>query len=199
MIEKIEDYINCRILSLNTEEIKQSCYSMAEFIEDKFSSNDQTYKDPNSPITTNLFQSYNLMLYPLPGFHDLFTKIKETFYSIRVRENISYEKFYIQCWLNVYNAGEKLEWHDHWHPKFQAWHGFYCVDVGDSSTIYKIPNGKEVEIKSKNNLLVISKSDGDLHRSSDWNESYPRITIAFDIVPDHWIRWNSNINHWIPL
>jgi len=199
MIETIEDYINLKNLSLNTDEIKKSCYDMADYIKKNFGSTHQFYKDPKSPITTNLFNSYNLMLYPLPGFYDLFTQIKETFHSIRVRENISYEKFYMQCWLNFYNNGQKLQWHHHWAPQFQAWHGFYCVDVGESSTIYRIPNGKEIEVKSENNLLVLSKSDGDTHKSSDWNETYPRITIAFDIVPEYSLQWDSNINHWIPI
>lgn len=199
-ISLVNNYINTRTLDLDIEQIKSSCDLMQKFIGDKFTGSDEFYKDDTSPITTNLFTSYNLMLYPLPGFHDLFNEIKETFHAVRNYNNISYDKFYMQCWLNVYKAGQHLEWHDHWHPKFQAWHGFYCVNVGDSKTTYKLPNNEIVDIKSEENLLVLSKSDGDLHKSSEWQDlDNDRITIAFDIVPDHWIRWDSNVNHWIPI
>ena len=57
-----------------------------------------------------------------------------------------------------------------------------------------------VKIESKDNLLVIGKSDNDKHRSSVWNQDTPRITIAFDILPVSSIYKEFNtLNHWIPI
>lgn len=53
---------------------------------------------------------------------------------------------------------------------------------------------------SENNLLVISKSDGDSHKSSEWLfDDRIRVTIAFDIVPKEFINYDSWLNHWIPI
>ena len=60
---------------------------------------------------------------------------------------------------------------------------------------------EEIDIISKNNLLVISPSAGDQHRTWPWEgNGEPRITIAFDIVPES--KFPSAIdkmNHWIPI
>jgi predicted RNA binding protein YcfA (HicA-like mRNA interferase family) len=111
------------------------------------------------------------------------------------------EQFYIQCWLNFYRKGEFIDWHAHWDPHYKSWHGFYCVSGKGSHTTYKLPpdHKKEVVIPTVMNQIVLSKSDGDIHRSSDWKEDYPRITIAFDIVPGKMISESRWINHWIPI
>jgi hypothetical protein len=94
-----------------------------------------------------------------------------------------------------------------WQPEYESWHGFYCIDVEpDSYTTYRVfgrvPEKDDIVIHSKDNLLVISKSDGDFHRSSKWeNEDKPRITVAFDIIPSHKLVEGNHVslNHWIPI
>jgi hypothetical protein len=113
----------------------------------------------------------------------------------------------MQAWLNVYRTGEFIDWHSHWPAEFESWHGFYCVDVEpNSSTTYrlfgKIPEKDDIVVTSQDNLLVISRSDGDYHRSSEWNNpDKPRITVAFDIIPMSKLyeRRNYEKNHWIPI
>jgi hypothetical protein len=76
------------------------------------------------------------------------------------------------------------------------------VNVKDSITSYRIPpNGGLININCADDLLVISKSDGDTHCTSDWtHENDKRITIAFDIVPAPFIASQKMLlNHWIPL
>jgi hypothetical protein len=195
----LDNYIHTRDLSLDLDQIKKSCGKLENYVKENFKDNTEWYKDLSSPESTNLFKSYNLFLYPLWGFHNLFTDIQSTFHEIRKLNKISHDKFYIQSWVNVYRKGQYIDWHDHWEPQFKAWHGFYCVDVGDSSTTYKLMDNTIIDVRSRDNLLVLSKSDGDLHKSSEWNLDNPRITIAFDIVPDYSINWDSNQNHWIPI
>ena len=66
-----------------------------------------------------------------------------------------------------------------------------------------ISSGTNIEIQSKNDLLVLSKSENDVHRSSEWMYDHPRITLAFDIVPTKMLFENNKTfmlkNHWIPI
>jgi hypothetical protein len=168
-------------------------------------------------------------LYPLPAIHELYFEIQNYFrFATESYFKEPYkEKHFIQCWLNVYNKGDFIDWHHHdWNSnrpnKPRAWHGFFCVDVEpNSKTSYKWKGVNEViDIQSKNGLMVMGISDGDVHKSSAWNEDNPRITIAFDIVPEKHIFYDdgrSNLvkflnnnnspkeiiqaytNHWVPI
>jgi hypothetical protein len=192
-----ENYLFTTQLRLDVNQIRRSCYDMNEIIKNNFS-NDEHYYTGIAAETTKLYGSYNILMYPYTGFYELFQEIKTTFLELA---NPS-EPYYIQSWLNVYNKGDYIDWHYHYPEGMKVWHGFYCVSVGDneSSTLYRIPNLEEIEIKSVNNLLVIGKSDGDYHKSTEWaNPNKPRITIAFDIVPKSKIDPEKNLNHWIPL
>jgi hypothetical protein len=203
------DYVWTRELNLKTDIIKKTCIDMEEFISDNFKESAETlptYKNSDgstSPFTTNAYSSYNLLLYPRPGLHDLYKSIRETFNLIKRKSNIKYDEFYIQCWLNMYEAGQKLDWHGHYPPECKAWHGFYCVNVKDSVTSYELENRTLIDVKCKDNLLVISKSDGDKHKTSEWTDvENKRITIAFDIIPGPVIGAPNQkllLNHWIPL
>ena len=114
---------------------------------------------------------------------------------------MSVRYYMIKCWLNVFRKGEKVDWHNHWPAYKKVWHGFYCVQVGDSFTEYKIPKVNNiVKVKSKEGLLVVGKSEDDQHRSSPWNEEQrPRITVAFDIVPIDSVDNELRVNHFIPF
>ena len=203
-IQLHNDYVYTRQLDLNLAEQKYAARTMYEYIMTNFTSNRETdYNKGMAPQTTSLYAQYNYFLYPIPGLHELFEKVKETFHACHSAN----EPFYIQAWLNVYRAGEFIEWHSHWPPEFESWHGFYCVDVEpDSSTTYRlfgrIPEKDDIVVPSRDNLLVLSRSDGDNHRSSEWtHKDRPRITVAFDIIPISKLydRRNYEKNHWIPI
>jgi hypothetical protein len=148
-----------------------------------------------APLTTQGFEHYNLLMYPFDGFHSLYFEIQQLFQQF----NKSNEKYYIRCWLNMYEKGNFVDWHDHFPTKSGSWHGFFCVDCEPSKTTYRLPNILElVDIVSENNLLVLSKSDGDQHRTWPWEYAdRDRITIAFDIVPASYT--GEFLNHWIPI
>jgi hypothetical protein len=196
-----EDYVITNKLNLDLIGMKNSCHLMYDIINKKFNTDkiQGGYKDNSglSPLSTNLFNQYNLLLYTFEGFHELYNEIKYMFNQC----NPSTKKYYIQCWLNIYKKGNFIDWHNHWLPEFNTWHGFYCVDCEPSKTTYKIPNVSDpLDIVSENNLLVMSRSDGDQHRTWPWeNEDKDRITIAFDIVPANQVDNNNWVNHWIPI
>jgi hypothetical protein len=197
-IALVEDYVYTTKLDLNLVTITDSCYQMYDYIKHNFSDKPKDYSG-QSTMTTGVYAHYNVLLYPLREFHSLYENIKMMFHAINDRPD---EKFYMQCWLNFYRKGEFIDWHAHWPPEAKSWHGFYCVSGKGSCTTYKLPpdHKKEVEIPTILNQIVISKSDGDLHRSSDWQEDYPRITIAFDIVPISYLKNPfAQMNHWIPI
>lgn len=200
-----EDYLYTRKLDLDLHTQRLTADIMYNFVKERFSTSDHSGQDT---MVYELYLKYNYFMYALPGIHELYTSVKETFIECIKHKNNGVDpyggKYYIQCWLNFYNKGQFIDWHKHWPSEYKAWHGFYCLDVEpDSSTFYKLPNGTLLDVKSENNLLVLGPSDGDEHRSSDWNQDKPRVTIAFDIVPAE-IMFKTNTtfvidNHWVPL
>lgn len=188
------DYVHTKKLSLNVKDIKRSCIEMNRIVHKNFAVTESGHGE-NTPISTKSYNNYNLLLYPFPGFHELYESIRQTFHSLNDNE----QPHYIQCWLNFYEKGQFIDWHNHWSADKETWHGFYCVDVEpDSKTTYRLPDyPKDIDVPSEDNLLVISKSDGDMHRSSEWTHDRPRITIAFDIIPRQYVE--HHLNHWIPI
>jgi len=191
------NYVHTKKLNLNLEKMIDSSKMMYHIIRTNFSKDKERY-GVNAPITTKLYTSYNLLMYWFPEFHELFQEICTFFKEVKDKDDD--KKYYIQCWLNVYNKGECIDWHGHWHPEKKVWHGFYCVYTEpNSGTHYKLPpNGEECFVPSEDNLIVLGKSDGDSHKSTEWtDENHPRVTIAFDIVPRESI--SRGLNHWIPI
>lgn len=196
-IKLIDNYIYTTKLDLNLEGIKDSTQQMYHLIKDKWANENKDFTG-QSTLTTQVYTKYNLLMYPLYGFHDLYNGIKQTFRTVAQTD----EPHYIQCWLNVYNKGDFIQWHHHFPPEAYSWHGFFCVDTEPGSyTSYKVPHADHItDIPSEDNLIVLSRSAGDEHRSSEWPfEDRPRITIAFDILPQQKIWWNQWLNHWIPI
>jgi hypothetical protein len=195
------NYVYTRQLDLNLDEQQRSAHMMYEFIKHTFADKDH---NGQSTMIYNLYEKYNYFMYSVPGIHKLYNGIKETFHQCNIHRNGENDReYFAQCWLNFYHKGEFIDWHGHWPEKYDTWHGFYCVDVEpDSKTTYRFSD-QEVDIQSKNNLLVISPSAGDEHRSSEWNFDRPRITIAFDIIPaDQLFELGSCFsrpNHWVPI
>lgn len=197
-ISLTNNYIYTKLLDLDVEEIKKSSYDMRNKLYQKFKVDTDT--SPNQAMLSSIFQKYNLLMYPYKGFHDLYTEIAKLFHEINDDRS---HQYYMQCWVNFYHKGQFIDWHQHRNKSAKAWHGFYCVDCEPSHTSYKLEDGNIVDIHSKNNLLVISKSGGDVHRTWPWQGDTPRITIAFDIVPQFKLDPNTcpidYTNHWIPV
>jgi len=202
-----ENYVVTKKLDLNLTQLKHSCkllYNLVNenFNTDEYKTNIQTYEDATNKIslTTTLYTAYNLFMYPYDEFHSLYNEVKTLFRECCIDE----EKYYIQCWVNFYKKGDFINWHHHWEPHKHTWHGFFCVDCEPSKTTYRIPGVfEEVDITSEDNLLVMSKSNGDTHRTWPWEDATrDRITIAFDIVPRQFVHSPGlamPLNHWVPI
>ena len=127
---------------------------------------------------------YNLFAFPL-------IELSKVYYRLQAlsKELIKEPGHYgIRAWPNAFAQGSNIGWHHHWPEKYNAYHGFYCVNVEGprvgSNTQYKMEGDDEIiKIRSRNGTCVFGRSGKDEHISSLWqNEGY-RITLAFDIVP----------------
>lgn len=212
--------------TVDYKELKETSLMMSEFLKGFYKTDDVTGQ---GTMTTQLFAKYNLLMHPFPIFHKLYHAISEAFH---LSLNNYYGKkvsdpHFIQCWLNVYSKGEYIDWHAHQPPIYKSWHGIFCVDTEPGScTSYRWPNNitrKDfvLDIPNKDGLIIMGLSDGDEHRSSEWQfEDRKRVTIAFDIVPARafalefdkypepkFLNAVNNIkngkyylvNHWIPI
>lgn len=186
------NYVHVQALEVDTKQLKMSCDLLHQHI--LTNADISNIGIDTGPISTQLFNQYNLLLYPFAGFHKLYHEICKVFDTLCDKN----ENYYIQCWLNYYTHNQYIDWHKHFDPEDQTWHGFVCVDCKDSKTSYRLPSGEEFDVPSVDGNIVISKSNGDIHRTYPWPYTdSPRITIAFDIVPWHKIRWGTN--HWAPI
>lgn len=204
-----DDYLYTRKLDLDLSVQQKNARIIQRHLTKEYDSHPATYFGKSSS-TTKYYGYYNYLMMPLSGMTQLFNNIRETFVACNNHNwnnNPPDNEYYIQCWLNYYNKGEYIDWHSHFKTESRSWHGFYCVDVEpDSSTFYRVGD-RELEVKSEDNLLVIGKSCGDMHRSSEWMQDKPRITIAFDISPCNMTTGflgnvkndKENIHYWIPL
>jgi hypothetical protein len=188
------DYIKKFELDLDIAQVKLSC----EYLRDIIMANSDFNNEgiPMGPATTRVFNQYNLLLYPFDEFYNFYMSLCKIFNSI-VDDS---EDYYAQSWINFYKYNEYLDWHNHFPPEANSYHGFLCVDAEDSVTSYKLPDNdmSQVDVPAKNGQLIISKSAGDLHRTYPWpHKDRDRLTVAFDIVPKNNISWGQN--HWAPI
>jgi len=214
------DYIKTKMLDIDLVELKRVCYISYDLIKENFTPDGKTDYSGQSTASTKLFSQYNLLTLLYPITNQLYFEIQKFF-----RENCDIkEPYMIQSWLNFYRKGEFIDWHRHWRSAAKGWHGFICVSCEPSKTTYRLPpiHGFQVpsnlidesqwelqDIESKDGLIVLSESAGDMHRTWPWEYDEPRITIAFDIIPTKHLETgttgsfqmtkNNLINHWLPI
>ena len=197
-VVKYHDYIDIFKLNLDLEQLKPACLAAGEMIEHQFKINGQGYADASkkSPYTSAVYDQYNLLSFPVSPFYHVYKGIQSVFAQLPKKD----EPHFIQCWLNIFHDDNRFDWHSHSPKQFESWHGYFCVDTEPSVTTYALPGVKDlVAIENKDNQLVISRSEGDKHRTNVWrSHDRKRISIAFDILPARTMTYRP-INHWIPI
>ena len=140
------------------------------------------------------YSTYNPFQFGHRPFADLYWKLNEFFYSDE-QVHLAGEPYYIHGWFNVYtkkddeNRGyDHIPWHKHleiYHP--HIYHGFYCANVQPSQTWYRegpeSPEEEWVKHVDYDDMIIYSPSSYE-HSSTPWLEDKPRVTIAFDIIPE---------------
>ena len=201
-MEEITKGLFLKRTNINLVNLRESCnliYNKIKLLplDDNWYNNDG---QPNAPNTTKSFNQYNVLTFPLPQIHELFTEIKTVLYECERKYYGTNLKcnYFIQAWLNVYKKGQFIDWHSHRYDVARAWHGFICISTEPSETIYKFDD-QIINVPSKDNQIVLGISENNKHKTNPWPFSdRDRITIAFDIIDRIGLR-DVNPNHWIPI
>jgi hypothetical protein len=193
-----DNYVYTAQLDLDLSELKLFCESMETVIIEKWGNQSQhLYQD--SSITTSLHSYYNFLLFPDEQLHTLYLTIQNMFNQIRAHKG----SYYISMWLNIHGKKEFLNWHSHNKSDNGCYHGYFTVNAEPSTTMYRLKDGSNVDVINKNNQLVISRSDGDLHCVTPWDGDDNRITLAFDIVTKdvayNTFEYQNRTNNWVPI
>lgn len=172
------------------------CMAMEKLLKSKFTV-DENISSSYGTVTTKLFKEYNFFTFASPEILKLYSELVKHLTPLVDPSR----QYVMQAWVNVYRAGQFIDWHTHWEPELGAYHGFYCLNVGESQTHYRFTSNKEkiYTVDDSDGLIVFGKSAGDEHKSSEWHETEPRITIAFDVIPVESIKEQFIINHYIPF
>jgi hypothetical protein len=196
MITYHSDYLySFELSNIDNTKLTNNCIEIEKYLLKNFGNVDENWYGNKSSA---LNQKYNLFTFPYQELIKLYKAMVEHI-SPLLDTNRGYV---IKSWMNLYRKGQNVKKHSHWGKKYNAWHGFYCVNVGKNSsyTTYKISGvSSDIIVPSVNGKLVIGKSENDEHFSSVWqDESSPRITLAFDIVPIDSTD-NFPLNQFIPF
>jgi hypothetical protein len=199
MIEFAKDYLYAFDTdTIDNKRLYHRCVAIEKILNNKFPNADLSWYG-NAASANN--REYNLFSFLDSELIKLYQYMVKTISPL-----LEDECYVLKSWMNVYRVGQQVNWHRHWPPEFKVWHGFYCVNVGESATHYKIPGIEDiVVVPSKEGRLVVGKSDDDRHKSTPWNNPDSlRITLAFDIVPinsilSRDIYSNIPLNHYIPF
>lgn len=165
--------------------------------------NGEFFLDAGS-VSTSKWRQYNVFQFHIPGIHSLFVAIREMVIEACTYYGVDYDaqQYMVQGWFNVNTRGNgHLGWHDHGAEGSPNFHGYYCVAAEPSTTLYQV-FGQEVENVNINNRAILSEM-GHPHSQQAWDRDFPRITVAYDVVPLRDILSNKHKEefeqHWIPL
>jgi hypothetical protein len=206
-MENVRDYIYKKKLNLNLERLKEECWLTYGFIKDNYIDKNS---DKNRQWSLGVVSfRYNLFRFGHPELNELQRNIKQMFLEINPEAT---EKHYIHCWLNLCDKHGFYPWHTHNYrydfmaddKKYQidkseihnrqtallnGRHGFFCVDVEPSSTVYRFLDTNEIyELNDSDNLLIMGKNNNDEHRTYPWPYDRTRITIAYNIVSSKYVE-----------
>ena len=185
--------------------------NLSEYLIDIYKKMKMMYKiDENdyfvesNSISTIKWKEYNIFQFNNVEIYDLLKDIKElseeVFYYYKI--NPKKERYIIQGWFNInHKDSGKLDWHRHVdisEDTYRDFHGYYGVNIDDSSTLYQ-SGDLLVENKNKNNRIVMANSYHQ-HCMGNWSWDQPRISVAYDLMPlSKAIDKNVDPQHWFPL
>jgi len=195
LVKSYHDYLHVYKTNLDLEKLEDSCKKIRDYIENGLDLND--IRIHNAPMTTRVFQQYNFTQFVFDQTHEVYEAITRV-----ANKHITdwSTNWWTQCWLNWYEEGEFIHWHDHGISQPKSLHGFICVHTKDSQTDYELKDGTKFSVPSKDGNIMVSTSDGDRHGTEPWKYQHPRITLAFDVAPEIDIEaYEWQPNHWTPL
>ena len=162
-------------------------------------------RDPNS--LTGRFSLYNLFHIDRPEFRALESAIATAYTDYMTSIGATVEPVYIRGWANAFTQGDRLVWHNHFEAlrgvEGAVWahiSGNVSIQTYSTRTWYLSPFlggvghdafGSGYEYPA--DVLAIENCPGDLFMFPSWlvhktepnrHPTQPRITIAYDIIPE---------------
>jgi hypothetical protein len=118
------------------------------------------------------------------------------------------ERYYVHSWLNYSRGPRRINQEDialDDHGAFpNRFHGYYAINAEPSITYYELDERNPDHpmglwpVHNKNGRVLLSLSGYD-HGIGDWLSSEPRITLAYNIIPQNMIPKDRKIAQHIPL
>jgi hypothetical protein len=153
------------------------------------------------------FQHYNLFYYNHEELRSLESFIRQEYTNYMTSIDHPVESCYIRGWANMYPGSSNLVWHNHFEALFgvegPAWthvSGNLCIQTFGTRTWYLSPflggvghNDFGDDYNYPADVLGIDNHDGECFFFPSWlvhkteknaNPTQPRMTIAFDIIPE---------------
>jgi len=101
-------------------------------------------------------EQYNLFQYNCSELHKLYSNMVKSFAEV-----MDDSQYYVRCWANLFDKNKNIDWHSHWRPEENTYHGFYCVNTQgehNSYTDYNIPGHEEIyRIVSRDGMCVFGE------------------------------------------
>lgn len=126
-------------------------------------------------------RSYNMFHFYHTFIFDIQNTIRKMTIAYCEKNNIDFEeqRYLIHGFYSMASIMKELDWHDHG-TESNHLHGFLIIDAEPSETYYYV-DGQVIKLKTKNGRMIVGKNT--MHARGSWNQSKPRIVIAFNIKP----------------
>jgi hypothetical protein len=138
---------------------------------------------------TARFRNFNVFTWTEPPIVQLQQWIKEEYQKFLKEIPVEDQNVYIGCWANVMRHGEKIQ--PHWHSCFADSYlgGHFIVATENTSTMYQHPfkPNEAFEFINEPGKLTIFPSHL-MHWTNQYLGTSERITIAFDLLPESYIK-----------
>jgi hypothetical protein len=165
-------------IDIDIQKLKSLLLKLEKELLVKFEHLPSVYSATKGSKISGYFKYYNLNDINEPILQELFTKIKEKMHQ----KGIDTTDMFLHSWLNVHRKGENLFWHSHF-PKLKNYlHGYFCVEVEPSKTLYAICGEDDIiEVNNTNSAVVVGCIRRIfLHKVTKWEQECERITIGFN-------------------
>lgn len=115
--------------------------------------------------------------------------VKEHYHLFLNQVSVEPQTVYIGCWANVMRFGQHI--HPHWHSCFPDSYigGHFIVATENTATIYQNPYNPNDQFVFDNKVGNLTFFPSHLmHWTNEYLGNAERITIAFDIVTENYIK-----------
>lgn len=154
---------------------------------------DEFWESKNKNSTNSRYHNYNSFLLD-SAYLNLFLSLRKLFRFFLEETNYKPFPSYVRSWYNITREGQCIIRHTHT-AKFIG--SFLAFTEGENSfTSYgnsPDSNKDDYRFENKDGLLLITRSEGkNFHEVPIWtNPEHPRISYAFDIIPQFNYKTNK--------